>query len=123
MRERAASLDIRVRQTGALVAEHQRDIAVAHEFVRALGQCARRGICSGPYSRMRAVSATDQRTPTSASASVSTTCADANTSSTPLAMAMASGFCWTSATRGATSTRRAKPIVLSARAVAPMLPG
>jgi hypothetical protein len=38
-------------------------------------------------------------------------------------MAIASGSDWTCGTRGATSTRREKPIVFSARAAAPTLPG
>ena len=42
MRERAAALDVRVRQPRALVAEHERDVAVTHEFVRAFGERARR---------------------------------------------------------------------------------
>lgn len=42
MRKRAAALDIRIRQPGALVAEHERDIAMTHVFVRAFGERARR---------------------------------------------------------------------------------
>ena len=41
----------------------------------------------------------------------------------PLAIAIASGSLCTCGTRGATSTRREKPIVFSARAAAPTLPG
>ncbi|CAG9263099.1 hypothetical protein BDI4_730036 [Burkholderia diffusa] len=90
---------------------------------RACSAAARGARRGGPYSRARAVSAIDHWTPDSASPSVGTTCADARTSSAPLAIAIASGSLCTCGTRGATSTSLEKPIVFSARAAAPTLPG
>src|ERR1700693_3187522 len=90
---------------------------------QAFSAAARGAIGGGPYSRDRAVSAIDQCTPFRASASVSTTCADASTSSAPLAIATASGSRVTNAIFGATTISRENPIVLSARAAAPTLPG
>src|SRR5512134_2048161 len=77
-------------------------------------------IACGDSSRRRAVSAIASVVPASASSSVALTCARASRSSAPVAIASA---CGSGKRRGATSARRASPIVFIARAAPPMLPG
>ncbi|MCY1239638.1 hypothetical protein D9M72_524470 [compost metagenome] len=90
---------------------------------QARAAAARGSSRGGPNSRWRAVMATVNAAPASAASIWSTMTAPASTSSAPLAMAMASACRSTSGSRGETSTRLPKPMVLIARATEPTLPG
>ena len=118
MRQRTALLDMLVREARALVAEHERDVARADLRARLRGSGTRRQARRPVFARARG----QRDRPVNTGQRVAERrhdMADARTSSA-LPIAIASG---SFQERGATSTRREKPIVFSARGGRPDIAG